>query len=213
MDITALDIKQQTFAKSIRGYDVAEVNAYLNLISTKWEHMVGKQKDMDRELTELREKIKHYSRVEEALHETLQTAKESAEQRLAAAKKEAQSRVEKAEIESDNILREARQARQHIKQSIMRLLERRDEIINGMGSFIETANRSLDTFKNDDAGVYNIPVENEDDFSPASATANKVAVNLPRKSKLGTGASASPTKTQAQSAPSTDLDDLIDELD
>ncbi len=87
MKLTALEIKQQQFEKSLRGYDVSEVNAYLNLVANEWEHMVGKMKEMEAQLDKMDEKLKHYERVEQALHETLQTAKDSAEQKLVGAKK------------------------------------------------------------------------------------------------------------------------------
>lgn len=203
MDITALDIKQQTFAKSIRGYDVAEVNAYLQVLSTKWEHMVGKTRDQEREINELREKLKHYVRVEEALHETLQTAKDSAEQRLATSKQEAQSRIEKAEMEAEKILAEARQARQKIKQNMLRLLERREEIINGMNSYLDTASRALDNFKADDGNVYSVPADIDDEGNTQAAASKE----LPRKAKLGNGNA----KQQPVSAP--DVDDILDQID
>jgi cell division initiation protein len=74
MKLTALEIKQQQFEKSLRGYDVSEVKAYLNLVASEWEHMVGKMKEMEAQLDKMDEKLKHYERVEQALHETLQTA-------------------------------------------------------------------------------------------------------------------------------------------
>lgn len=204
MDLTALDIKQQTFARALRGYDVSEVSSYLQLVSSNWEHMVSKNKELEKQLAELNEKLKHYARVEEALHETLQTAKDSAEQRLNAAKKEAQSKIERAEMESETILQKARQERQSIRQSAMRLLERREEIIRGMQSYLSNAQESLQAFKTDKASIFTIPQEElTDQESQAQSSPNA----LPRIAKLGNKISKKPTTSEL------DMDDLIDDLD
>ena len=60
MKLTALEIKQQNFEKALRGYDVGEVTAFLNVIASEWEHMVGRNRELEREIEQLREKLKHY---------------------------------------------------------------------------------------------------------------------------------------------------------
>lgn len=157
MKLTALEIKQQEFDKSLRGYDKDEVQAFLNLMSNEWEHMVAKNRELEKRIDELEEKLKHYERVEEALHETLQTAKESAEQKLSGARKDARNKIEKAEMEAESIIREATQQRQQVRQSIIRLLDRRKEIIGGIRSYLEMAQESLEQFSKDEAALFDLP--------------------------------------------------------
>ncbi|HKL14579.1 MAG TPA: DivIVA domain-containing protein [Balneolaceae bacterium] len=205
MKLTALEIKQQQFEKSLRGYDVSEVNAYLNLVANEWEHMVGKMKEMEAQLDKMDEKLKHYERVEQALHETLQTAKDSAEQKLVGAKKESRNIIEKAEMESDAIVREANQKRQQIRQSILRLLDRREEIIGGMKSYLEMAQESLQHFSRDDASLFSLPKED------SAYTGDK---------KEGSRQESAPSKkrsheTQEQPVPpgAENLDDILNDID
>ncbi len=189
MKFTALEIKQQTFEKSFRGYDENEVKAFLNVVSLEWEMLVGKMRDLERDNAQLKDKIKHFERVEEALHDTLQTAKETAEQRISGAKREAQSRLEKAELEADGILREAQNQRQAIRQDIQRLAERRDEIVRGIRSYLDMASASLNAFAKDEAGVFAVPV----------------AAAEPKAAK--------PTKAEAAAtASAADLDAILDSI-
>ncbi len=161
MKLTALEIKQQKFERSIRGYDISEVNAFLGVVASEWEHLVGKNRELENEIQQMRDKLKHYERVEEALHETLQTAKESAEQRLSGAKSEAKNRIEKAEMEAERIVREAQQQRQQMRQGILGLLDRREEIIRGISSYLDLAKESLDSFSRDEAAMFSLPKEEE----------------------------------------------------
>lgn len=205
MKLTALEIKQQQFEKSLRGYDVSEVNAYLNLVANEWEHMVGKMKEMEAQLEKMDEKLKHYERVEQALHETLQTAKDSAEQKLVGAKKESRNIIEKAEMESDAIVREANQRRQEIRQSILRLLDRREEIVGGMRSYLEMAQESLQHFSRDDSSLFSLPKEDSGHSDKHESKINQESAPSKKRSQ----------KKDEQPVPpgAEDLDNILDDLD
>lgn len=205
MKLTALEIKQQEFEKSLRGYDVSEVNAYLNLVANEWEHIVGKMKEMEAQLDKMDEKLKHYERVEQALHETLQTAKDSAEQKLVGAKKESRNIIERAEMESDAIVREANQKRQQIRQSILRLIDRREEIIGGMKSYLDMAQESLTHFSRDDASLFSLPKEETGNPAGQSDSDRKKSASSKKRSQ----------KTHEQPVPpgAENLDDILNDID
>ncbi len=219
MKLTALEIKQQTFDKSLRGYDKAEVEAFLNLMSNEWEHMVAKNRELEKKIDDLEEKLKHYERVEEALHETLQTAKESAEQKLTGARREAQTKVEKAEMEAESIIREATQQRQQVRQSIIRLLDRRKEIIGGMRSYLEMAQESLEQFSKDEASLFNLPDEKME--SPLEKNQEEKEIEKENKkeekksSEEHTEKQEDDNSDEKQPLPpgAEDVDNIIDELD
>ncbi|MDZ7754889.1 DivIVA domain-containing protein [Rhodohalobacter sp.] len=204
MKLTALEIKQQQFEKSLRGYDTAEVHAYLNLIASEWEHMVGKMRELENQIDKMDDKLKHYERVEEALHETLQTAKDSAEQKLTGAKKESRNIIEKAEMEADSIVREAHQQRQQIRQSILRLLDRREEIISGIKSYLDIASDSLSQFSKDEASLFRLPKEPELE----EMEARKKSSNEKKKFEFDESDEGDSASKVPQS-----LDDILDELD
>lgn len=206
MKLTALEIKQQSFDKSLRGYDTAEVEAFLNLMSNEWEHLVAKNRDLEKRIEQLEEKLEHYERVEEALHETLQTAKESAEHKLSGARKDARNKIEKAEMEAESIIREAIQQRQQIRQSILRLLDRRKEIIGGIRSYLELAQESLDQFAKDEAALFDLPSE-EEEF------AKKIRNRTEQTGESGEKSENVTDDPQAVPPGAEDVDDIIDELD
>jgi cell division initiation protein len=208
MKLTALEIKQQEFEKSFRGYDPDEVDAFLNLMSNEWEHLVAKNRELEERIEDLEEKLKHYERVEEALHETLQTAKESAEQKLTGARKDARNKIEKAEMEAESIIREATQQRQQVRQSIIRLLDRRKEIIGGIRSYLELAQESLEQFSKDEAQLFDLPAEDD-------GMSEKLNKQVKRRTEAIDEESDRQFEEDAQTIPpgTQDMDDLIDEMD
>lgn len=159
MSITALEIKQKSFSRSIRGFDAAEVTAFLNMLSSEWEQQVSRIRDMERDLNQLNDKLDHYRRIEGTLHETLETARENADQRLENARRDAQNRIDKAEMESEHILQKARQERQEIRQSTLKLLERRQEIIGNIKTYLAMAQRTVNAFEKDTDELHKLPPE------------------------------------------------------
>jgi|GEM_PF-221736 len=168
MKLTALEIKQQTFDKAIRGYDMGEVQAFLNLVSNEWEHLVARNRDLEQKLDKMQDKLSHYERVESTLHETLQTAKESAEHKLEGAKSESRNIIERAEMEADSILRDAARERREIRQSILSLLDQREQVISGIRSYLDIARNSLDNFIEDEARLFTRPAVGESSSGSSS---------------------------------------------
>lgn len=201
MKLTALEIKQQQFEKSLRGYDPAEVQSYLNLVASEWEHMVGKIRELESQVDKMNDKLKHYERVEEALHETLQTAKSSAEEKLSGARKEAKIIQEKAEMEAESIVKEAHQQRREIRQSILQLIDKREEIIRSIKSYLENTQESLEQFSKDDRSLFTLPDQPEFD---SKKSAKKEQIDSKNQENL----------LEKSDIPGAEkIDDIIDELD
>jgi cell division initiation protein len=211
MKLTALEIKQQKFETSFRGYDPAEVQAFLSLMSNEWEHMVSKNRELLQQIDDLQEKLKHYERVEEALHETLQAAKDTAETRTESATKEARHTIEKAEMQAETIIKDAKRERREMRQGIQRLLDRRKEIIGGIRSYLQVAKESVDEFEKDRAKLFEHRSELEEtetDFdSPGNTQESTAAENeetsAHRKTK---DAHTSPPGAE-------DIENLVDDLE
>ncbi|MEX0720592.1 MAG: DivIVA domain-containing protein [Balneolaceae bacterium] len=218
MKLTPLEIKQQTFEKGLRGYDVSDVQAFLTLMSNEFEQLINKNRELEQQIDKLTERVKHYERVEEALHETLQTAKESMEQKIGGAKKEAQNTIEKAEMEADAIIKEANHQRQQVRQSILRLLDRREEIINGVTSYLENAQKSVKQFSKDEMGVFKLPKEeNLDEAIDKSKKRAKFAFDESKdreKEEEANRKSFDEEEDDHAFPPGSDrLDDILDEID
>ncbi|MEO9887855.1 MAG: DivIVA domain-containing protein [Balneola sp.] len=212
MKLTPLEIKQQQFEKSLRGYDVADVQSFLTLVSNEVEHLLNKNKELEVQIEKLNDRVRHYERVEEALHETLQTTKESVAQKLDGAKTEAQNKVNKAEMEAEGIVKEANHQRQQIRQNIHRLLEKREEIIAGMNSYLENSKDSLAKFGKDELGIFELPQEDNYHTNDDSDEERKSKFRLDEDE-------TEETKTHSEEVDlsfppgSEHLDDILDEID
>lgn len=217
MKITPLEIKQQQFEKSLRGYDVADVQAFLSLVSTEYEHLLTKNKELEEQIEKLSERVKHYERVEEALHETLQTTKESVGQKMDNARLEAKNLVDKAQLEAESIVKDANYEKAHIRQSILRLLDKRDEIISGISMYLENAATAVQKFKTDDMKIFSFEEEELEEAEKPAKTKEIAKESASAKFTFDDEADNDTfLKDNSDSSfpPGSDrLDDILDEID
>ncbi len=221
MKMTPLEIKQQQFEKSLRGFDVAEVQQFLTLVSNEYENLLTKNKELEEQIEKLTDRVKHYERVEEALHETLQTTKESVAQKMDNARLEAKNLVDKAHIEAESIVKEAHHEKARIRQSILRLLDKREEIIVGISSYLENATSTIQKFKNDEMKVFTLEEEPqevvsesdyEDENESLDESTNGSRFAFDEEADVDT--SFLDKEKDSSLAPGADrLDDILDEID
>ncbi len=69
MRITPLEIRKQEFTKGFRGFEVEEVQSFLQTVSSQWEEALADQRRLESRVRELEAKLQHYTNVEEALQE------------------------------------------------------------------------------------------------------------------------------------------------
>lgn len=215
MKLSALEIKQQKFAKTFRGYDEAEVHSFLNVISNEWDHLTRAYREKERELERLSDKLEHYEKVEQTLHETLQTARESSDQRMKNAREEAKNLIKKADLEAEKVMNQARQDRLAIRQSIQRLLEKRTEMIRGMESYLGLSTESLQAFKEDASLTFTLHEEEDAGFAVENRNDPENSDHFEEADQKASKKTQPPK--ESPDTPSTsdteDLDELLDDID
>ncbi|MGI9174283.1 MAG: DivIVA domain-containing protein [Rhodothermales bacterium] len=150
MHLTPLDIRKQEFTRRVRGDDPDEVQAFLKMLADQWEATLEEQHRMEARLEEYQRKLAHYERIEEALEETLRTARQSARQTQETAEQKAKQIVDEAEHRADDIKREAEQDRLRLKRETAKLNGRRNEIVARLRAFLMSEMEMLAHFEGSD---------------------------------------------------------------
>ena len=150
MRLFPLDIKKQEFTRTLRGYDQDEVQAFLDMLAGQWEALLAEQRRTEEKVREIKAKMQHYQKVEEALQETLLTARESSQQALENARHEAALLVRKAVGESEDLTRDALRQRDQFMHEVQGLIGRRDEIVARLRAFLMSEAELLTRFEERD---------------------------------------------------------------
>lgn len=107
MVLSPLDIHNKEFTRGIRGYQVDEVNEFLDQVIKDYEITIRSKKDLETEVEGLHEKVEHFSKIEDTLNKSIVIAQETAEELKANARKEAKLIIKEAEKNADRIINEA----------------------------------------------------------------------------------------------------------
>ncbi|HEX8385070.1 MAG TPA: DivIVA domain-containing protein, partial [Rubricoccaceae bacterium] len=151
MKLNPLDIRRQQFAKkTFGGYDQAEVDGFVKQIADQWEDVLDESRSASERVQELENKLRHYERVEMALQEALETARESGRRSEAMADQKAKLIIEDAEMRARQILQDAERDRHGMRQDLVKLTSRQTEIGARLRGFLLSELEILAQFQGDD---------------------------------------------------------------
>ncbi len=118
MKITAIEIRQQTFDKSFRGYDTDSVNAFLVSLSQEWEKMMEEMLYLRNQLDSSEKEVQRMKDIETTLFKTLKAAEQSQLDINEKAKNEVSFLINSAKNEASLMLSQATQESQDKRNSI-----------------------------------------------------------------------------------------------
>ncbi len=155
MKLSPLDLRKQQFKKKFGGgYDPDEVRGFIEKLASDWEEVLEDQRQAEQRVRELEAKLKHYEKVELALQEALDAARETARRAEDAAGQRARLIVEEAELRAQRMLQDAEQERYNIRQDVVKLSSRQAEITARLRAFLFSEIEMLAHFQGDDPAAF-----------------------------------------------------------
>ena len=145
MAITPLDIQNKEFERSFRGYDIEDVDDFLDRIAKDLEDLLRENHDLKERLSQLAEKNKNYQKLEETMHNAIVVAQETAEDVKLTAKREADLIRREAESEAKGIVDDARYRAGKIMTEQEELYKQSQVFKMRFRSFIEAQLASLES--------------------------------------------------------------------
>lgn len=144
MKITPLDIEKQEFRTGFRGYHVAEVDAFLDLVAREYEELTRESISLKDELKQKAAAIDEFRSREEALKDTMVTAQKATSEIKDAARKEADIIISRAEFQAEKIIANAHDRMVRILDDINELKRQRAQWIAHLGGLIEAHKKLLE---------------------------------------------------------------------
>ena len=137
MRITPLDIQQKQFSSRLKGFDMEEVDSFLELIREEMEELLRENANLREETKRFEKQLKDYKNIETTLKDTLIGTQQMVEDYKNTAQKDAELLRKEAELRAEEILRGAQDQvvkiheditdlkgiRRHFKEELKRLIE------------------------------------------------------------------------------------------
>ena len=126
--LTPLDIENKRFSKTLKGYNVDEVDDFLDQLTIDYEKLYKENAELKDQIEESKKDLEHYKNVEHTLQNTLVMAQTTAED----IKKNAQTRAEQIIRDAQS---EAKRATEEITKEEFDIRKRTEELKRQFGVY------------------------------------------------------------------------------
>lgn len=144
--ITPLDIQNKEFGKSLRGYDIKEVDIFLDEIIDDYEKIFKENIELKDKVNLLADQIRQYNTMEETLKNTLIVAQTTADEITSSARLKASNIIENAEISGEKLIEIANEDVRKINKEFEYLKKELFAFKTKYQAFIQAQLISLDKF-------------------------------------------------------------------
>lgn len=146
IDLTPLDVrkKKEDFRKAVRGYDPAQVDAFLDVVADRLEELVTENRRLAERSEQLEERLAHFKDRERALNEALLAAQELREEARSQAERDAAVRLREAETHAEAILLEADQAIRHSQRRLKEVRAQRSQLLRALKGVVQRFSEAVE---------------------------------------------------------------------
>ncbi len=147
MKMTPLDIQQQQFKTRFRGFDVREVDIFLEQTAGAFETLHRENEDYQEEIRRLELEIQGYKKREETFKRALLNSQKVLDQMKENARKSAELIIAEAEVKAEKILNKSHNRLAQLHEDIAELKRQRTQIEVQISSVIEAHSKLLEISK------------------------------------------------------------------
>jgi cell division initiation protein len=147
VNLTPLDIQQQRFKTRFRGFDIQEVDLFLDQMADTFESLLKQNENLKEDFSRLQLEIQGYKNREDAFKRALLNSQRVIEQMKENAQKSAELIVAEAEVKAEKILNKAHNRLAQLHEDIAELKRQRMQIEVQISSVIEAHGKLLEISK------------------------------------------------------------------
>ena len=151
MKFTPLDIQQQQFKIRFRGFDVREVDTFLEQLADDFESLQSNNVSLQDEIGRLKLESQSYRQREETFKRAMLNSQKVLEQMKKNAQKSAELIIADAEVKAEKLLNRAHSRLAQLHEDIAELKRQRIQIEIQVRSILENHTRLLDLGKEETA--------------------------------------------------------------
>jgi cell division initiation protein len=148
--VTPVDIKNQKFARTFRGYDPSEVDAFMEVVCSSLEELIKENSQLKEKLSSLESTLVGYQDLEGNLKQALVTAQKTAEEIRENAQKEAQLLMRETQIKAERNMEQSYEVLTGLKKQIADLRNLKKEYLARLQSLVETHLKVLESMEKED---------------------------------------------------------------
>jgi cell division initiation protein len=137
MKLTPLDIHHKEFRHSLRGYDVDEVDKFLDDVADEFERLFKENIDLSERLEAANITVRQFQDQEQTIRNTMVAAQRSAEDIIAKSREESATVLRDAEVRAKEIIHNALTQKQKVAAELLRIKQAEEDFRGRFKAMLE----------------------------------------------------------------------------
>jgi len=138
MKFLPVNIKNQTFTKTVRGYDTEEVQSYLETLAREVQTLINEDVKLKAEIENLNQKVNDYQTKATEQQDTLAKLQDASAKTLESAKTQSGLMLQEAELKASQIVESANKKAEELKMAHEFLKEEKNLIISKLRAIVNS---------------------------------------------------------------------------
>jgi cell division initiation protein len=143
MKLTPLDIHHKEFRHGLRGYNVEEVDAFLDEVADEFERLFKENIDLSEKNEAAQQAVRQYQEQEQTIRNTMISAQTSAEEIVKKSQDEATAVLRDAEMKAKEIIHNALTQKQQVQNELIRIKQAEEEFRSTFKTLLDQHNQAL----------------------------------------------------------------------
>ncbi len=154
MNVTSLDVRKKQFSTTFRGFDVHEVQTFLDIISLELEQLTAKNQTLRESVEKKESEVREIKDRESSMRKTLEGLQQILNDEKSRSDQKAKQIIREAELTASEMIAQARDELSSMQSEIQHLKRLRREFMAKLGSLVDSYRKIIEQDQqNDDAEI------------------------------------------------------------
>lgn len=153
MKLTPIEIKNQEFKRSMRGYDIVEVDTFIELVADKYQELLEENERLAKQNIILDTELNNIKDVERTLKATLKNVQENSQISKENSAKEAGLIKKEAELAAAQLLEKTRLQVHRMREEVVNLHNQKHSFISRLRHLLSSQMELLEVLETDDLNI------------------------------------------------------------
>ncbi len=184
MKLTPLEVRKQSFRKTMRGFDPEEVRIFLDMVAEEYERVLQENGMLSEKVRYLNERLEEYHNLEKTLQNSILTAERVAAESRDRSRLEAETILNDAHIRAERILEDSRNRLRRLGDQVHHLNKQKDlfvqrfqQLLEAQMQFLRSNQEELEVIDNLDTDTRRVGAELARQLGPAEREPATEALN------------------------------------
>lgn len=184
MKLTPLEVRKQTFRKTMRGFDPEEVRIFLDMVADEYERSQQENGMLREKVRYLNERLEEYHNLEKTLQNSILTAERISAESREHSRTEAESIINEAHVRSERILEDSRSRLRLLGEQVHHLSRQKETFVQRFQDLLDSQMQYLSGHREELKGIDELDAQTDNLIAETTPVEDHPTPEIPLEEEL-----------------------------